>query len=65
MKIVFEVDSKLQPSFMVKFGYPHNDLVICKDSKSVIHYRYRYRLLTGQVIYCKVNDLPLNNLFNE
>ena len=26
------VDFKLLPTFMVNFGYPYNDLVICKDS---------------------------------
>ena len=25
-------DLKLLPTFMVNFGYPYNDLVICKDS---------------------------------
>ena len=27
-----QFDLKLLPTFMVNFGYPHNDIVICKDS---------------------------------
>ena len=34
VKIEFEVhnDLKLLPTFMVNYGYPYNDIVICKDS---------------------------------
>ena len=41
-KIEFEVhnDLKLLPTFMVNFGYPYNDIVICKDSTDYLNYIY-------------------------
>ena len=38
VKIEFEVHNlTLLPTFMVNFGHPYNDLVICKDSTDYLH----------------------------
>ena len=38
-KPVVAKELKLLPTFMVNFGYPYNDIVICKDSTDYLTIR--------------------------
>ena len=47
---------------MVNFGYPYNDLVICKDSTDYLHYAYKIIIIII-VIVADIDDTEVMDSF--